>query len=568
MSEQDTRRPSTIRLLGLFILLTLPFTGYAEFFTIDQFDVQVRIDREGFFEVTETIDVVFTQPRHGIYRDIPYRYRIDGERIDIDIYDIEVEGRPFEKMRSGVNRRIRIGHPDRYVDGQQRYVIRYKVAGAWLFPEEHTEFYWNLTGNAWTVPVDQISFDIELPAELAITTDEYRLFTGAYGEKGQDATATLDGNTLSGRSSRPFQAGEGLTVAIRLPKDFIPRPTALEKFIADYGLFGFPLTLLGLLFGLWYRHGRDENFVKMVYYYPPEDIPPAEAGAFIDDKTDNRDLISLIPYWGGQGYLKMREIEEKKLLIFTDTDYEFTKLKDLPADRPRYEKTVFNRIFRNGDVVRLSEFKDKFYSTMSTAKSQLTQSVRSRELHTPRSRMIFGLLPIATLLCMGLGGFFIFYFENLAAGISTALTGFGALLIRRPMLKKNKQGMEMYRQLYGFRMFVDKADRNRLERLLQDDPAYFEKTLPYAISFGMAKKWADNFSDLFSEPPRWYVSSHAYHDGPLRGNAFESFAGNFNSSIREVQSVFTSRPGSSGGSGGFSGGSSGGGFGGGGGGSW
>ena len=44
----------------------------------------------------------------------------------------------------------------------------------------------------------------------------------------------------------------------------------------------------------------------MVHYYPPEGLPPAEAGAFIDDKTDNRDIISLLPYWGGQGYLKIR----------------------------------------------------------------------------------------------------------------------------------------------------------------------------------------------------------------------------------------------------------------------
>jgi uncharacterized membrane protein YgcG len=557
-----------IRILSILFLLWLPATGvFAEYFTIDQFDVRIRIDQKGFFEVTETIDVVFTQPRHGIYRDIPYRYRIDGERYDIDIYDVEVEGRPFKKMRSGNNRRIRIGHPDRYVDGEQRYVIRYKVARAWLFEKEHTEFYWNLLGTDWTVPIDRVTFAIELPGNLNLEADDYRIFTGASGQKGQDATAGYSGGVLSGRSTRTFQPGEGRTVAIRLPKDYISRPSELEKFIADYGLLGFPLTFIGVLFTLWYRHGRDDNFVKMVHFYPPEDLPPAEAGAFIDDKTDNRDLLALIPYWGGQGYLKMREIKVEKLLIFSDTDYEFTKLKNLPADRPQYEKTIFNRIFRDGDVARLSKFKDKFYSTMSTAKSQLRRTVRNRQLHTPRSRMIFGLLPLATLLCFILGGVFGFYFEHLAAGISMAVVGFGVLIIRRPMLKKNKQGMDLYRQLYGFRMFVDQADRNRLERLLQYDPAYFEKTLPYAISFNMAKKWTKNFNDLFTEPPSWYVSSHPYH-GPAHGNSFESFASHFNSSIKEVQSVFTSQPGSSGSGGGFSGGSSGGGFGGGGGGSW
>ena len=532
----------------------------AEYFVIDRFDVRIRIDESGFFEVTETIGVTFSEPRHGIYRVIPYRYQIEGKKYEIGLSNIDVEGWKFKREWANGNLRIRIGDPDQYVGGRQRYVISYKVKRAWLFEEQYTEFYWNLTGNEWEAPIEKLDFRIELPEGLSLTPDDYQVFTGYTGQQESDAQINWSDGVLSGSTTRAFAPGEGVTVAIRLPVASIKRPSAFESFMHDYGLLGIPAALLALLGWLFVRFGRDEPFVKMVQYYPPEGLPPAEAGAFIDDKTDNRDIVSLLPYWGGQGYLTIRETEKEQLFgLFSSKDFEFNKVESLPSGRPGYEYTVFNRLFRDGDTVSINELKDKFHTTMSSAQSQIQRTVRDRQLHTPLSRMLWSVLPVAAAICAGLGAFFISK-EQYPGGGAMLLTAGIAFLLRRPMLKKNKEGMELYRQLYGFRMFVDKADRKRIERLLADDPAYFEKTLPYAIAFGMAKDWAAHFEGLFTEPPHWYRSSYHHSRG---GNAFQSFASSFDSGMRQVQSSFTSSP-----SGSSSGGSSGGGFGGGGGGSW
>ncbi len=543
--------------LTFSLLLFSRAAAQAEYFVIDQFDIRIRIDESGYFEVTEAIDVTFSEPRHGIYRVIPYRYRIEGKKYDIRLYDISVAGRKFKRERERGNLRIRIGDPDKYVEGSQRYTISYKVERAWLFEENHTEFYWNLTGNEWEVPIETIAFRIQLPEEVSLNPKDYHVYTGYSGQQGSEAEVGWSDGALSGRSTRPFAPGEGLAVAIRLPASLIERPSGLETFLQGYGLLGIPAALLGLMGWLFFRIGRDEPFVKMVHYYPPENLPPAEAGAFIDDKTDNQDIISLIPYWGGQGYLTIREVEEEQFFgLFTSSDLEFTRVKSLPDGRPRYEYTVFNRLFRDGDTVRISSLKKKFHTTMDSARKQIGQVVRGRQLHTPQSRMVWGALP-AVGVAGAILAFFLFSIEQAAAGAGMAVTALAAAVIRRPMLKKNKQGLELYRQLYGFRMFVDKADRPRIERLLADDPAYFEKTLPFAIAFGMAGRWAANFEGLFTEPPRWYIGSHRHH------NSFQSFAGSFESGMQDVQSAFSSTPGGSSG-----GGSSGGGFGGGGGGSW
>ncbi len=551
----------------LTILLLVIAAGLrAQGFVIKQYEIDIDIHPDGYFDVEERIEVDFEEPHHGIYRDIPLRYNVDGERTSIDIDDVQVENWRDKTSRNNGNLRIRIGDPDRYVEGRQDYVIRYRVRDAWLFMEDHTEFYWNLVGTEWEAPIEQIDYEIQLREAPPLDSTDFRVFTGARGERAQDATIEYQSGELRGESTRAFRAGEGLTVAIKLPVDYIHRPSPAERFLQNFGLAGIPLAVAGYLIWLFRSYGKEEDFVEMVHFYPPDNMPPAEAGAFIDDKVHNRDLIALIPYWAGQGLLEMTVTETTQLLIISKTDYELTKLKDLPADRPQYERIIFDGLFESGDRVKLSEFKNQFYKTMSRANRQLRRSVRERELYTSTSYNYFRLwLPLLAVGCVVAGTVFLF-FAQIAAGVGMLLVAIAILILRRPMLKKNKKGLGLYRQLHGFRMFIDQAETPRLKRLLEDDPAYFEKTLPYAVAFNMVKDWTGKFDGLFTEPPRWY---HAYpHTSSGRGS-FHNFAEGFDTNVREIQGVFMSTPASSGGSGGgFSGGSSGGGFGGGGGGGW
>ena len=106
------------------------------------------------------------------------------EKYDIDIEDIQVDKRKFKKEWQGGRLRIRIGDPDRYVSGSQTYRISYTVKDAWLLEDEHTEFYWNLTGNDWEVPIESVQFEIEIPESLSLTPEDFRFFTGFTGQQG------------------------------------------------------------------------------------------------------------------------------------------------------------------------------------------------------------------------------------------------------------------------------------------------------------------------------------------------------------------------------------------------
>lgn len=122
----------------------------------------------------------------------------------------------------------------------------------------------------------------------------------------------------------------------------------------------------------------------------------------------------------------------------------------------------------------------------------------------------------------------------------------------------SKDGRMLRADWLGFKLYLETADKYRLQNLT---PETFEKYLPYAIIFGVEKKWARAFDTLNLQPPTWYGG--AYATGGFAGGTSSfspsSFATSFSAS-------FATSFMSSGGGGGFSGGGGGAGGGGGGGG--
>ena len=120
----------------------------------------------------------------------------------------------------------------------------------------------------------------------------------------------------------------------------------------------------------------------------------------------------------------------------------------------------------------------------------------------------------------------------------------------------------MLERLLGFEEFLERVESDRFERMVKT-PEMFKKFLPYAIAFGVEKKWAAAFEDLYTEPPDWYAGIWHGHFRPLY------LVNSMSSMSSAAATTMSSGPCSSGGSG-FRGGGGfrRGGFGGGGGGGW
>ena len=785
-------------ILALFCLSP----ALAEYFYIENYDVQVELQTDGSFWVHETIDVFFTQQRRGIFRSIPVNYRIDdlgetaqkakrdGLIYDIHLDSIWVDGWNFKEIKSEGFLNIRIGSADKYIEGKQQYKIHYKVYNAINHFEKHSEFYWNVIGTEWEVPIKKSSFRVVLPKPVPSTIPSYKVFAGSLGATEKAFTESFEGLTLKGQSKRELTPKEGVSVAMAFPegymekkplpmsviadhyylkkkdvditflkdgtskiretyvinflkptyriyRDFDPtigwqKPLTTPKIIGgayryelknvkgqnieyqpmyqsfyfdtegvemggdrvyeiEYETYGnfleseekanhlqfsnplrsywgepiesatvtihfpegrtgskvqaiakgngktravdkqridphtvvintkdtlmpresleyeifvpndffqtswlkwldlvwknnwillLPFFIFGLLYWFWLRKGKDEEFSIMTAYQPPMDLTPAESGILIDDKLHDRDLLALIPYWASNGHLSIREIREEKFLGLSESlDFEFQKIKSLPTDAHAYEHTIFDGIFKKGDTVKLSSLNTKFHKTMQKARKELDAQIKKRSFYVPRTRgfgvtmFVLGIIALlggmaTTIIGLASGN----EAQLLDIGITVLSTGVMLLIFGRIMPKKAAIGLKAYKQLAGFREFVKRADLPKLETFLKEDPAYFDKTLPYAIALDLAEKWAKQFEGLSVQPPepKWYRGSYDHFNTNV-------FIDSLSNSMKQIGTTFVAYPSSKGGSrsfggsgGSFSGGGgfSGGGFGGGGGGSW
>jgi hypothetical protein len=556
---------SAPRRLALIAALLLAACGplAAEYFIIRDYGVVVRINPDGRLLFTETIEVEFTEPRHGIFRAIPLVNRIGGKRHQLIIEDIRVDGHTFERGRENNNLVLKIGDPDRYVEGRQTYLIRYEVANGLNFFKDHVEFYWDLLGVGWEVLVERFHFEVTLPPGLPLTEDDVRLYTGAAGSTGREAQLSVYASaptpTITGHTERIFQPGEAVTLAVRLPLSAFPKPDETSIWLRLHGLLLLPAALLS---GVLFLIGRSRNRRQaiMVEFMPPTDISPAVAGGFIDHEVENHDILSLVPLLAYKKYLRLEVEDEKRLWLFHHRNLRFVRLPAPDGVLPDFERTFLDSLFASGEEVELDSLKDRFYTHMNTIRDQVKAWIDSREWYEP-DQARYRLLVFGAALVTGLAGVWALKRDNPDAWW---ILGAAALMVflTRFFRRRNLAGNEIYKKLEGFRRFVVKAERPVLERLLRDDPLYFDKTLPYAVAFGEVKRWTRQFDGLLSEPPSWY-----YSPGRMAGQNFDwgTFQSNFSEEINDIGSVFGSSPSSSSSGGG---GSSGGGSGGGGGGSW
>ena len=552
-----------------------------EAFTIRQYNVDVKVNKDASLDIAETISVHFTESRHGIIRQIPYKYRLEnlpagtekatrqmesGGYAHTIVENIKVYGWDYSVSNQGDYKVVKIGSKNKYVEGDQQYVITYRVLNAINFFKDHSELYINLIGDQWATTIADVNFKIELYNALP-ETPSFFVSTGSLGSKENNTVTNWEENKIfSGHTTQPLNDNEWLTVGITFPKDFLIQQD--YRFLGWYWII-LPLLVFAGMFYTWKKWGKDDEITIQTEFYPPENVSPSVSGYIIDGDLDRRDLTALVPYWGAGGYLKINEIEKSSLFgIVKLKEYEFIKLKDLPATSLTFERTLFNGIFKTGDKVLLSDLKDVLYITMNTAKAELEAEVNQDDYYVKYSRGLGTFFFILGVVAAGYGAITLInnWPEKLWLGIGIFTSAIVIIIFGSLMSKKTKKGTVLYQKLLGFKEFIKSVEKDRLQEFLKQDENYFDKVLPYAIVFDMADTWKDKLKGLEIPQPKWYSGNYS-------GGNFNTmvFMNSLDHSMNAMSSSFYSSPHSSGSSGGsFSGGGgfSGGGFGGGGGSSW
>ena len=185
---------------------------------------------------------------------------------------------------------------------------------------DHAVLRWNATGTEWGVPIRRSTVTIDLPGELDDSQVKYDAWTGAYGAKDKNFTKRrVDSRTIA-FETEALRSGEGITVELTMPGDAVSRPGWMSEAAAwlvdNFPYAIFPATLVACL-AAWFYRGRDlpGRGTIVVNYEPPDGLSPAEVGTLIDERVDLRDISAVIIDLAARGYLNIKEIATKSLLL-------------------------------------------------------------------------------------------------------------------------------------------------------------------------------------------------------------------------------------------------------------
>lgn len=577
-------------LIAIFFAITfLPKASWANE-NIASYESEFKINKDSSVDVTEKILYDFdTLQRHGIFRDIPYKYKARGGNFKLRISDISVtddNGNKynFSKTYSGEMLSLKIGDGDKYVTGKKMYIIKYKVKRALNYFDDHDELYWNAIGNGWGVPINNVSAKVILPEEVVshslANTVEQDCFVGNYGS--QERCSFAQSGNMTSFTSRDLNPKEAATVVVGFPKGVVIKPSALSlllETLKDNWIAFLPLIVLVFMFFHWRKKGKDPEGRGTIVarYTAPDDLSPLEIGTLVDEKAQNKDVSSQIIDLAVRGYIKIKKTD-KKILLFNTTDYEFEKLKDTSDLSNDFDKEIMEGIFESGGVgkvTKMSDLKNKFYKNLRKIVDQSYKSLVDKGYFPKNPKTVK-----ATYFGIGMAIVFISFFIGPFFGgigiFSITISGAIVIIFSFIMSTKTKKGVLAREHILGLKEYMSVAEKDRIEfhnapaktqatqaGRPEKNPKHFEKLLPYALALGVSKEWGEQFKDIYKKQPDWYSDN--------TGNSFSSVAlasslGTFQSSANTVVSSSPSSA-SSGGSG-FSGGGGGGGFGGGGGGSW
>jgi len=541
---------------------------------IRSFDATITVQPDGSILVEEVIVPAFTGSWNGIFRTIPVQYRTPQGlnytlRLDVESATDET-GRELkvESSRERHYRKLKIWVPGA-TNTTKTVRLRYRVANALRFFDEHDELYWNVTGDEWDVPIGSASAHVRLPE--GATGVRATAFRGSYGSTEQAAVSIgPSGVGVEARGGLAFR--EGLTVVVGWDPGIVHRPTPLERsFNVVYSNLPLaipPLVFFGMLH-LWRARGRDPALAPIaVQYEPPAALTPAELGTLADGKPDMRDITATIVDLAVRGYLHITEVTDERFFgLVSSQDFTFTlkQARSGWATLKTHERDLLQGMFGEAESVRLSDLKNTFYKHLPGLKNSLYGMLVKDGLYTGRPDRVRALYVGGGIVLGGivaaLGGTAMNALGmQPAAGIGAGiLSGIIIVLFGWFMPSRTVRGTRELEKVRGFQEFLARVEADRLERMV-NTPEMFEKFLPFAMALGVEDNWAKAFEGIYTEPPRWYTGPAGVHT--FRPSTFTSNLGVMST---RAASAMASAPRSSGGSG-FSGGSSGGGFGGGGGG--
>ena len=200
---------------------------------------------------------------------------------------------------------------------------------------------------------------------------------------------------------------------------------------------------------------------------------------------------------------KLNEIVKKRYGKLTDEynnaleKYE-KGLEKLP-ELSDIEAELYNKLFEDKNTIILSEHKT-IYTMFDKVESSLEKELKDKikdKVATSKikwaiivSIIVFILSIISYSLIEDMNPkYYVLYYISFAC---IFINIFFAIIMKR----KTEYGEMIIARVKGFKDFLETAEKENLESLVEKDPKYFYNILPYTYVLGISKKWIKKFENI------------------------------------------------------------------------
>ncbi|MEG2322006.1 MAG: DUF2207 domain-containing protein, partial [Bacilli bacterium] len=235
-------------------------------YTITNYDVNIKVNENNTFYITENIKTFFHVPRHGIIKTLPLEnklVRLDGtksyNRAKITKIKTNVKNKIFNEKGNKV---IKMGDANETLEGYQNYTISYLYNIGKDPCKNYDEFYFDIIGNGWDTTIDNITFTIEMPKEFDKTKIGFS--SGKTGSTdSSNVTYQVMGNKIIGSFNKKLNIKEALTIRVELQEGYFVGAKTNFNFITLLSLI-LPLMFTIITFILWIKFGKDNKPIETV----------------------------------------------------------------------------------------------------------------------------------------------------------------------------------------------------------------------------------------------------------------------------------------------------------------
>ncbi|MFV0249443.1 MAG: DUF2207 family protein [Bacilli bacterium] len=556
------------KFLFLFIIIGLFFPSFmivkAENFNISEYQIIISTNENRSLDVSERYLIYFNSTTDNFTRTLNSKFniiRIDGTTnyLSGKISDISTT-RTFSTSNKGSKKVIKIMDTNALAGSTNSYDINYKFNLGIDKNREFDEFYYYLVDGSFNNTISSVYFKIDLPSssnrcDITFLIDGQELSSN-------DISYSFNNNQITGFYNLQLNSNQTLAIDIKLDEGYFKDEVDTYNYF-NFLLPFFPLITLIISFISWLAFGKGIKSKINKCETVPNDFDTAEIAFLYKGNITEHDVITTLWVLANKGYLKFYEANDGYKLGKPNS-VTLTKLKNYEGDNA-IQKTLFETIFEQSDVVELKNLEYRCYDALKYSKDILDNKDNKDKIFFSKIKKIriaitilmaisililnfnsvylltgqYFLIPIITSIYL-FGIVVLFYFETklpikiifgicfiglgLYTGIAPILNEittliiyivgtlllYGSVAFYYFLSDRTLFGNKFYREILSFKKYLESMNKDQLISNIKLEKTFFYQMYPYTYILGINDIWITKGEKIITEAPSWYESEEQF----------------------------------------------------------